>query len=140
MTVNDIISAIALKLNTLYPNRFVYAEQIPKKADGNYFVYCTDQSHTKRLGQRRERSYSFVIQYFQTKKDNMAFNDWAEKMYFEFEKLDVKGQIIHIIDAHAESGDDMVYHFVFDVKVGGLVNVQPGDPMAGLQVTGGLKP
>ncbi|GAC41902.1 phage tail terminator family protein [Paenibacillus popilliae] len=144
MKVNDVITAIARELKSLYPNRQVYIDQIPKKADGNHYVYCTDQCHSKRLDRRRERTYSFVIQYFQSAKDNMLFNDWAETMYFVFEKLDVNGQTVHLTDAHAEPGDDMVYHFVFDVKVNGLVvDVQPGeligDLMMDLQARGGLK-
>lgn len=55
MTVNEIMSALALRLGELFPERAVYYTQIPREADGNHYIRCTDQSHTKKLGRRRER-------------------------------------------------------------------------------------
>lgn len=139
MTVNDFIIGIAQKLKSLYPTRHVFVDEIPAKADGNHFVHCTDQRHGKKLGRRRSRSYSFEVLYFKAKKDNMAFNDWAEQMYFEFEALDVSGQIVHLTNAHAQDGDDMVFHFIFDAEFTALIDQVSGDPMNTLQLTEGLK-
>lgn len=69
MTANDLLTAIAMKLGALYPDRLVYHRKIDAKADGNHYVRCIDQSHAKRLGRRRYRSYSFEILYFQRKND-----------------------------------------------------------------------
>ena len=56
MTVNEIMSALALRLGELFPERAVYYTQIPREADGNHYIRCTDQSHTKKLGRRRTAS------------------------------------------------------------------------------------
>ena len=139
MTVNEIMSALAQRLGELFPNRAVYYTQIPRDADGNHYIRCIDQSHVKKLGRRRERSYSFEIRYFSKNKDSLVFYDWAEAMYWGFESLTVGGQKLHITGAHAEPGDDMVFHFVFDVTVSGLIDLPAGEPMSDIEISGGLK-
>ena len=129
MTVNDIIEAIALQLKMLYHDKKVYVNEIPQGADGNFYVHCTDQSHVRHLNRRRWRNYSFEVLYFMAKKDSMLFNEWAERMYWAFERLDVDGRIITPIDAKAEDGRDMVYHFTFDIDLTGLIKEDP-QPMA----------
>lgn len=139
MTVNEIMSALAHKLGELFPDRAVYYTQIPRDADGNHYIRCIDQSHTKKLGRRRERTYSFEILYFCKEKDALVFNDWAETMYWGFESLMVNGQLVHLTGAHAEPGDDGVFHFVFDITVSGLLDPPAGEPMAELEIREGLK-
>ena len=36
MTVNEIMSALALRLGELFPERAVYYTRIPREADGNH--------------------------------------------------------------------------------------------------------
>ncbi len=139
MTVNEIMSALALKLGELFPDRAVHYTQIPRDADGNHYVRCIGQSHTKKLGRRRERVYSFEVLYFCKERDALVFNDWAETLYSELETLTVGGQLVHITGAHAEPGDDMVFHFVFDITVSGLIDPPAGEPMEGLETTEVLK-
>lgn len=139
MTVNEILSALAHKLGELFPERAVYYTQIPREADGNHYIRCIDQSHTKKLGRRRERAYSFEVLYFCQKGDALVFNDWAETLYSELEMLTVGGQLVHITGAHAEPGDDGVFHFVFDITVSGLLDPPAGEPMAELEIREGLK-
>lgn len=139
MTVNQIIEAIAFKLKQLYPDRYVYDGEIPKGADGNFYVHCSDQSHSRNLNRRRSRSYTFEVLYFKSKKDSMHFNDWAEQMYFEFERLQVGNRTVSTTDAQAEDGRDMVYHFTFDVNITGLIDQLADDPMANLKIEEALK-
>lgn len=139
MTVNEILSALTHKLGELFPERAVYYTQIPREADGNHYIRCIDQSHTKKLGRRRERAYSFEVLYFCQKGDALVFNDWAEVLYSELEMLTVGGQLVHITGAHAEPGDDGVFHFVFDITVSGLLDPPAGEPMEDLEMREGLK-
>lgn len=139
MTVNEIMGALAHKLGELFPERAVYYTQIPREADGNHYIRCIDQSHTKKLGRRRERAYSFEVLYFCRVRDALVFHDWAEVLYSELETLMVNGQLVHITGAHAEPGDDGVFHFVFDITVSGLLDPPAGEPMAELEIREGLK-
>ena len=139
MTVNEIMGALAHKLGELFPDRAVYYTQIPRDADGNHYIRCIDQSHTKKLGRRRERAYSFEVLYFCKERDALVFHDWAEVLYSELEMLTVGGRLVHTTGAHAEPGDDMVFHFVFDITVSGLLDPPAGEPMADLDIREGLK-
>ena len=50
MTVNEIMSALALRLGELFPERAVYYTRIPREADGNHYIRCTDQRPYQKLG------------------------------------------------------------------------------------------
>lgn len=115
MTVNAFITAIAGVLYDAFPGRLVYVDQIEAGADGNHLVRCIDQSHVVGLSRQRKRSYSFEVAYFQSERNNMSFHDWAETMYWAFEMLLVEGRLYHLENAKAQKGEDMVFHFTFDV-------------------------
>ena len=51
----------------------------------------------------------------------------------------MNGQVVHITGAQAEPGDDMVFHFVFDVTLSGLLDPPAGEPMEDLEMREGLK-
>lgn len=139
MTVNEIIKGIAKQLEQLYPDKMVYVDEIRRGANENFCVHCIDQAHTRNLDRRRTRSYSFEILYFKAEKDSMNFNDWAEGMYWGFERIQVGDRILTPIDAQAEDGGDMVYHFMFDINLTGLIDKSAGEPMSGFRMEGGLK-
>lgn len=121
MTANQILEAIALKLNRLYPDRSVVIDAMPVSTVGKIYVHCTDQSHKRGLARRYSRSYSFQVQFFETKKDHIQFNAWAETMYFEFERLEVNECMVRASNTRAKEGENAVYHFTFDVKYHGLL-------------------
>ena len=77
--------------------------------------------------------------YFCREGDALVFGDWAETLYSELETLTVNGQVVHITSAQAEPGDDMVFHFVFDVTLSGLLDPPAGEPMEDLEMREGLK-
>ena len=139
MTVNEIMIALARKLGELFPDRAVYYTQIPREADGSHYIRCISQSHTRKLGRRRERAYSFEILCFCKERDALMFNDWAETLYGELETLTVNGQLAHILGAHAQPGEDMVFHFVFDIALLGLTVPPEGQAMEGLETKEELK-
>lgn len=90
MTLNNFIEAIAGKLTAVWPDRKVYVDEIPKDADGQFFVGIIESDQEKHLDRRRKRSIQFEVLYFLKSKENMAFNAWAEEMYDQFETLTVK--------------------------------------------------
>lgn len=133
MTVNDFLAAIAAKLDFMFPDRLVFVDQIESCSDGNHFVRCVNQRHDKGLDRQRKRSYTFEIDYFQKVRDNMAFNNWAEIMCWAFESLTVGDQLFHLHNLKAEPGDDMVFHFTFDVDTVGLIDPVVAEPMETLE-------
>lgn len=90
MTLNNFVEAIAGKLAAVWPDRKVYVDEIPKDAEGQFFVGIIESEQEKHLDRRRKRTIQFEVLYFLKSKANMAFNDWAEEMYDQFETLTVK--------------------------------------------------
>lgn len=61
MTLNNFIEAIAGKLAGVWPDRKVYVDEIPKDADGQFFVGIIEsgqEAHLTAAGKGRSRSKS----------------------------------------------------------------------------------
>ena len=122
MTLNNFLRAIAAELTEIWPDRRVYVDKIPKDADGNFFVGIIESNQDSRLDRRCQRDIQFEVLYFLRTDENMAFNDWAESMYDNFEDLSVvesedKVRLIHLTNQKArKDGDARVFQFLFDAK------------------------
>lgn len=128
MTLNNFLESIAVKLVGLWPDRHVFANEIPKNADGNFFVRVVDTSQERKLDRRRRRTVQFEVLYFLASKDNLEFNAWAETMFDEFESLSVHEKTdvvdgveydvrrtIRLTNVSARKDDDQrVFQFLFD--------------------------
>lgn len=128
MTLNNFLESIAVKLVGLWPDRHVFANEIPKNADGNFFVRVVDTSQERKLDRRRRRTVQFEVMYFLASKDNLEFNVWAETMFDEFESLSVHEKtefvngvekdvrrVIRLTNVSARKDDDQrVFQFLFD--------------------------
>lgn len=128
MTLNNFLESIAVKLVGLWPDRHVFANEIPKNADGNFFVRVVDTSQERKLDRRRRRTVQFEVLYFLASKDNLEFNVWAETMFDEFESLSVHEKtefvngvekdvrrVIRLTNVSARKDDDQrVFQFLFD--------------------------
>ena len=64
--------------------------EIPKDADGQFFVGIIESEQEKHLDRRWKRSIQFEVLYFLNTKENMEFNAWAETMFDQFDVLTVK--------------------------------------------------
>lgn len=128
MTLNNFLESIAMKLVGLWSDRHVFVNEIPKEADGNFFVRVIDTSQEKKLDRRRRRTVQFEVLYFLASKDNLEFNAWAETMFDEFESLSVheKTEVVNgvekdvrrtirLTNISARKDDDQrVFQFLFD--------------------------
>lgn len=128
MTLNNFLESIAVKLVGLWPDRHVFANEIPKNADGNFFVRVVDTSQERKLDRRRRRTVQFEVLYFLASKDNLEFNAWTETMFDEFESLSVHEKtefvngvekdvrrVIRLTNVSARKDDDQrVFQFLFD--------------------------
>ena len=140
MTLNNFIEAIAGKLAGVWPDRKVYVDEIPKDADGQFFVGIIESGQEAHLDRRRKRSIQIEVLYFLKSKENMEFNAWAEEMYDQFETLtvketDQKTRTIHLTNQRARPNKNArVYQFTFDAdfffvltpRGSGLDNDTPG--------------
>lgn len=144
MTVNKFMEAVASKLTEIWPSRKVFVDEIPKDADGNFFVGSIETSQEKRLDRRRTRSYQFEVLYFLRTDDNMAFNDWAESMYDNFEFLDVvetgtENRRIALTGQTARKDETGVFQFIFDANFFFVLAPEADDPMENLDQREELK-
>ena len=120
MTLNNFIEAIAGKLAGVWPDRKVYVDEIPKDADGQFFVGIIESGQEAHLDRRRKRSIQIEVLYFLKSKENMEFNAWAEEMYDQFETLtvketDQKTRTIRLTNHRARPDKNArVYQFTFD--------------------------
>lgn len=120
MTLNNFLEAVASKLGTIWPDRKVYVDEIPKDADGQFYVGIIESEQEKHLDRRRKRTVQFEVLYFLKTKDTMSFNAWAEEMYDSFETLavketDEKTRMIRLTGQKARpNGNARVFQFLFD--------------------------
>lgn len=145
MTLNNFLEAVASKLGEIWPDRKVYVDEIPKDADGQFFVGIIESGQEKHLDRRRKRTVQFEVLYFLKTKDTMGFNAWAEEMYDNFEALvvketDDKTRTIRLTGQKARpNGNARVFQFLFDADVF-FVLAPPEIPfMEGLDQTEVLK-
>ncbi len=54
MTLNNFLEAVASKLGEIWPDRKVYVDEIPKDADGQFFVGIIESGQEKHLDRRRK--------------------------------------------------------------------------------------
>jgi transcription termination factor NusB len=144
MTVNKILEAIASKLIEIWPDRNVFVDKIPKGADGNFFVGVIETSQEKKLDRRRTRSCQIEVLYFLKSDDNMAFNDWADTMYDNFETLDVeeganKTRRLYLTGQTARKDESGVFQFLFYVNINFVMAPEAIEFMENLTQKEGLK-
>lgn len=120
MTLNNFLEAVATKLVSLWPDRHVYVNAIPKNSDGNFFIGIVETTQEKKLDRRRRRHIQAEVLYFLASKDNLDFNEWAETMLDEFETLTVaetedKTRLVRLTNVTTRKDEDSrVFQFLFD--------------------------
>ena len=125
LTLVNFIKAITAKLNELYPDRVVHIGEIPREADGNFYIRLVDSSQQKHLDRRRKRVLQFEVLYYCKERDTVKFLEWAEAMYENFERLTVaagsggsgESRSIALKNQKAyENRNTMMYQFMFDAE------------------------
>ena len=144
MTLNYFLQAIANKLKELYPNKTTYLGEIPRDADGNFYVRLIDSSQEKHLDRRRKRTLQFEVLYFCSDRDTESFLDWSEVMYDNFERLTVEtGEGVRSIalknhKAH-DNNNTMMYQFLFDAEFYFILKADELPTMETLEVAERMK-
>lgn len=121
LTLKNFIKAITEKLEKLYPEKIVHIGEIPREADGNFYVRLLDSSQEKHLDRRRKRHLQFEVLYFCVDRDTLEYLDWAEVMYDNFEQLTVavgsEGETRTVCLRNQKAYDNKntaMYQFLFD--------------------------
>lgn len=117
------MKAITAKLNELYPDKIVHIGEIPREADGNFYIRLVDSSQQKHLDRRRKRVLQFEVLYYCKERDMTKYLEWAETMHENFERLTVamndngESRSIALINQKAyENRNTMMYQFMFDAE------------------------
>lgn len=118
MTLNELTRAVAARLRTLWPDRPVYVDDIPREADGCLYIGLIDSEQGQELDRRFKRSMSFQILYFRADQDALAYQDWAEALYDGFRALEIDGRTVRLKNCRArENGEQRCFQFTFDADL-----------------------
>ena len=118
MTLNELTRAVAARLRTLWPDRPVYGDDIPREADGCLYIGLIDSEQGQELDRRFKRSMSFQILYFRADQDALAYQDWAEALYDGFRALEIDGRTVRLKNCRArENGEQRCFQFTFDADL-----------------------
>lgn len=134
MTLNDFMQAAGERLESLWPDREVKVDKIPRDADGCFFLGLLESSQSRKLGRRYLRPMSFQVLYFLKSEDILSYQEWAEAMYDGFRLLEVPDGVatrtVRPKNCSArQDSNQRYYQFLFDLDLIFLEVPEPGTPM-----------
>lgn len=110
-----VINAIAQKLNELYPNCRVYADNVPQNFKAPAFViYVIEQEYNKRLDNKYNGRISLDVAYFSDKPKSEIKSDCLEVQETLLREFDEVGEF-RILNKNARITDN-VLHITFDIR------------------------
>lgn len=116
--INDIINAIAIKLNESFPNHTVYVDKVPQNFQTPSFLIqlvsmVTDREiGTKTAGRRWKVSPLFNIQYF-PEEDNLDMFTKSLDITLALEEIElINGDIILARGMNNVTSDDILNNFM----------------------------
>lgn len=115
MKISEICRDIGRKIREKFPDSLVFAEDIPRDAEGNFLIVISEISGGGGIFPRKKRSVSFDIVYFSKPRDTLGFADWSAIMEETLAVLKADGQIFHTANRSAVR-TDMQFHYMFTVS------------------------
>lgn len=113
--VNDIKTAIAMKLNALYPACNVYDEDVPQNfKTPSFMIILIEQDYNKRLNSKYKSLLSFDIGYFSDKEDNETKNDCYEVGLNLLRGFDLINGL-RVLDKRTTINNNIL-HFIFNIN------------------------
>lgn len=110
-----VINSIAQKLNELYPNYQVYADNVPQNFKTPAFViYVIEQEYNKRLDNKYNGRISFDVAYFSDKSKNEIKSNCLEVQETLLRELDEVGEF-RALNKNARITDN-VLHVTFNIR------------------------
>lgn len=80
MDTQQLFTAVAQALNSLFPDCLVFQGPIPQGADGQLHIGLRSVTQTQQLGHRFYRKVALEVRYFLAKRDDAAYMAWGETM------------------------------------------------------------
>ena len=115
MTLSDTLQGVATRLKELWPDRKVYVDEIPRNADGSFFVGFTEIDQNKKLDRRHRRTLGMEVLYFRKVRDTLAFLEWSEQMLDEFRTIGLGTASVRLINRKVrDDTEGQFYQFLFD--------------------------
>lgn len=78
--MDELIQAVAARLQVLWPGCTVYDGAIPQDAGGAYYVGVVRAEQSKGLGLRRRQKAELEVRYYLPQQDGADFSTWAQSM------------------------------------------------------------
>lgn len=98
MTANEIVQAVAQRLQQLYPDGRVHTQSPPAETEGEMYVHCTRQSREQGLGRRCIDTFTIEVRRYQTAPGGTAAGDWAQAVLDELQLLTAGQTVLHLRD------------------------------------------
>ena len=133
MRTEELVQAIGLKLEELFPGSPMYVDKITSVADGCFLLSITDMGGRRGISARKSSTLSFDLMYFCRTDEKLIFMNWADTMQDAFKEIEVNGRIIRTRDRSAHP-EDMIFHFIFSVEAV-YIEYEQGEPMEDLEVS-----
>ena len=116
LTQRDVLEAVAEHLRSLWPDKAVYANEIPQHVDGSFFVHVVEAGYTKLLDRRREIDMMLDVSYFLASNDSFSYHDWQDEFMRSIRLLKIKGVRVHCRNIRADL-HDRIAHVTFGIRV-----------------------
>lgn len=140
MTMNDVLQAVAGKLKSLWPDRKVHCNEIPRDADGTFHISFTDTEQHQKLDRRYHRSVGVQILLFLASRETMEYLDWAEQMYDNFRYLTAGDHLLRLHNCSAQKdSESRFFQFLFDIDMNFVEAAPDSDPMENLKLQENFK-
>lgn len=117
--VIKIVEGIAKVLDTKYPDKKIYVDEIEQEStDSCFLIVNIHSSQEQKLGNRYWREYSFDIHYFPNDEQNPTKENLtvADNLLMALEYITVGGSLVRCSDMEYEQVDG-VGHFLVDYNV-----------------------
>lgn len=112
--INDIVQEVSNRLKELYPNHYVYFDDILQKfTTPSFLIKLILQDYDKRINTKYKSRISFDVAYFSDKDDIDIKSDcliMQESLFRNFDFLET----VRVLNKQAEITDN-VLHFSFDI-------------------------
>ena len=142
MGINDVVNAIAIKLNQGFGEDYtIYTESIEQGLEEPcFFIVLLTSRQSQVVGKRYFREQPFDIHYFPSTKDaNMEMHDVVDRLNDALEYITtISGDLLRGTSINHEIVDGVLHFFVnYNFHVYKVTD--PTDPMGDLKINNGLK-
>lgn len=151
MTLSNVLKAISAKLTSLFPEKHVHIDEIPREADDSFYIRIIEASEEKKLDRRKSRLIQFEVIYFLASKSSQNYFEWAEQMFDSFNSIrvlervgeDEQNSIYRVLKVKNHSArpsdDNREFHFTADIEFSFVAMPEAAETMGFLNQDNSIK-